>query len=198
MRILGQSFRQKNSQLWRMNIDGSDARPLTEGQFVVSMSYSFSPDGKWVFYRPYSGGLWKVPFEGGTPIQWLDDPTAYLAEVSPDGKRLAYLHRDEATKRLKITVTDFASGAVVTSFVLPASAREFFHWTPDSQALVYVNTLGEASNLWRQSLAGGAARQLTNFTADPINAFAYSPDGRHIALSRGSASRDAVMITAVQ
>ncbi|HEX4948953.1 MAG TPA: protein kinase [Blastocatellia bacterium] len=192
------SFRHKNAQLWRMNIDGSNARPLTDNQIVVSMSYSFSPDSKWVFYRSHSGGLWKVPFDGGTPIQWLDDATAYCSEMSPDGKRLAYLHRDEATKRMKITVTDFASGALVTTFLLPASAREFFHWTPDSQALVYVNTLGEASNLWRQPLSGSVARQLTNFTADPINAFAYAPDGRHIALSRGSASRDAVMITEAQ
>ncbi len=190
------SFRRKNSQLWRMEIDGSHAQPLTENHVVVS--YAISPDGQWVFYRPFEGGLWKVPLTGGTPVKWLDRPALYSGQCAPDGKRMALLERDETTKRLKFTVLEMPGEKLAATILLPATAAEIFHWTPDSQALVYVNTLGEASNLWRQPINGGPARQLTAFTSDPIYEFAFARDGRQLAIARGAASRDAVMITAVR
>ncbi len=51
------------------------------------------------------------------------------------------------------------------------------------------------SNLWRQPLDGGKAAQITDFKSDTISFFAYSRDGKQMALSRGNQSRDALMIS---
>ena len=70
-----------------------------------------------------------------------------------------------------------------------------FRWASDGKALVYVNTLSGVSNLWRQPLDGTQAKQITNFKSDLIYSFVYSPDGRTLALARGSHTRDAVLIS---
>jgi hypothetical protein len=50
-----------------------------------------------------------------------------------------------------------------------------------------------AGNVWEQPLAGGPPKPVTHFTSDKIFSFDWSPDGR-LALSRGTAATDAVLI----
>ncbi|MBA2338955.1 MAG: hypothetical protein H0V88_01045 [Pyrinomonadaceae bacterium] len=75
------------------------------------------------------------------------------------------------------------------------TARSLFRWSPDSRAVVYVDTRGDVSNLWRLPLDGGAPAQITDFKSDHINFFAYSRDGKQLALSRRNQTRDALMIS---
>ena len=67
-------------------------------------------------------------------------------------------------------------------------------WTPDGQALMYVDTRGGVSNIWSQPIDGSRPRQLTNFKSDLIFRFALSPDGRQFVLKRGTQTRDVVLI----
>jgi hypothetical protein len=85
---------------------------------------------------------------------------------------------------------------VIKTFVIPPGARSEsrIRWTPDGQALTYSLTEGGASNIWIQPLAGGPARQLTNFTSDYINDFDWTPDNRLI-LARGPTNQDIVLIS---
>jgi len=55
-------------------------------------------------------------------------------------------------------------------------------------------TREEVSNLWRLPLAGGKARQLTDWKADLIHWFAWSRDGKQLAVSRGNLGLDLVLI----
>ena len=73
-----------------------------------------------------------------------------------------------------------------------------FHWSPDGKAIVYIDTVGGVSNLWRKPLDGGAAKQVTDFKTEQIYTFAYALDGKTLALSRGSDTPDAVLITAIR
>jgi Tol biopolymer transport system component len=70
-----------------------------------------------------------------------------------------------------------------------------WRWAPDSRAIVYRDTKGDVSNLWRLPLDGSPPTQFTDFKSDTIRNFSYSRDGKHIALSRGNVTRDAVLIT---
>jgi Tol biopolymer transport system component len=72
------------------------------------------------------------------------------------------------------------------------------HWAPDGQALDYALTRGGASNIWRQPLAGGPPKQITNFKSDLIFFFAWSRDGKQLALERGTISSDVVLISNFQ
>jgi Tol biopolymer transport system component len=196
------STRNGTYQLWRMDIDGRNSRQLTHG--VGAPAFSFSPDGQWVIYYPWTGGTYQLAIDGGDPVQLITSADARNPQISPDGKLLAYFFDDEQTKRPKIAVIEVDGGRPVTTLELPVSAEtsfvEYGHyhgflWAPDGRALVYVNTLGGISNLWRQPLDGKPAKQITNFKSDLIYSFAYAHNGRDLALARGSHTRDAVLIS---
>jgi eukaryotic-like serine/threonine-protein kinase len=187
------SLRSKTRQVWRADIDGSRPRQLTEGA-AVSLYLSLTPDGGWLLYKLWTPGLWKVSAEGGPPIK-VSDVVPLGAEVSPDGKLLAYDVQDEQTKRKRFFVVRFDDGAPFKTFDLPVTASEdVWRWSPDSRALVYTDTQGGVSNLWRLPLDGSRPMQISDFKSDTIRYFSYSRDGRQLALSRGNITRDAVLI----
>ena len=133
--------------------------------------------------------------EGGTPIK-VSDAVAHGADVSPDGKLLAYYVEDEQTKRRRLVVVRFDDGTPFKTLDLPVTASEdVWRWSPDSRALVYTDTQGGVSNLWRLPLDGARPAQITDFKSDTIRYFSYSRDGRQLALSRGNITRDAVLIS---
>ena len=67
-------------------------------------------------------------------------------------------------------------------------------WTVDGKALTYIDTKDGVSNIWAQPIDGGPKRQLTNFKADLIFNYAWSRDGKKLALARGSKTSDVVLI----
>lgn len=79
-------------------------------------------------------------------------------------------------------------------FALEANNPTFL-WVPDGRALIYVDTRGDVSNLWTQRIEGGTPKQITDFKQGRIFSFDYSPDGKQIALSRGTINNDVVMIS---
>ena len=131
--------------------------------------------------------------DGGTPTKILD-AAATGSEVSPDGKLLAYDIEDPQTKRTQIVITNFPDLTPVKTINRPVTV-EGWRWAPDSRAIVYRDRRGDVSNLWRQSLDGAPPTQMTNFNSEVIRYFSYSRDGKHIAMARGSVTRDAVLIT---
>ncbi|MGI9064999.1 MAG: TolB family protein, partial [Pyrinomonadaceae bacterium] len=190
--IFHESQRTKTKQVWRVDSDGSHPKQLTEGGGVET--FALTPDGRWVIYSLYAASIWKIPADGGTPTK-VADASAFTVQVSPDGRLLAYAGLDAQTNRERLAVLTLDGGALVKTFDLPVTARSLFRWSPDSRAIVYVDTRGDVSNLWRLPLDGGAPAQITDFKSDHINFFAYSRDGKQIALSRGNQTRDALMIS---
>jgi Tol biopolymer transport system component len=67
-------------------------------------------------------------------------------------------------------------------------------WSPNGKALQYLLTRRGASNVWEQSLTGGAPRQITNFASRHIFDFAWSRDGKQLLLARGNQSSDVILI----
>src|SRR5262249_4148630 len=85
-------------QIWRMNPDGSDHVQLTYGAGAVYPA--ISTDGKWVLYNSAADWhLWKIPIGGGEPTP-LTQYYAVYASVSPEGKTIACLGRNESGSRL--------------------------------------------------------------------------------------------------
>lgn len=190
------SRRTGNTNLWRMDIDGGNAKEITKG--VGDYFPDYSPDGKWILYTAYdpvSGfwSVWKVAADGGTPLRITEKESA-LPSVSPDGKFFACNYEEVAGDGYKIAVISFEGGQPVKMFAIPGSFGRTIHWTNDGRALTYVDTRGGVSNIWLQSLAGGAPRQLTDFKDQRIFGFAWSRDGKQLALSRGMVISDVVLL----
>ena len=178
--------------LWRMNIDGSDQRQLTNGASGEHVA-QFSPDGRWIVYSTSFGKstVWKIPADGGEPVQ-LTDKISRVPTISPDGKLVAYFYRDENAP-WRFAVAPLEGGAPLRTSDIEGVPRDL-NWTPDGRALAHTDTRSGVSNIFAQPLDGGKPVQLTDFKADRIFSFAYSRDGKELALSRGTVSNDVVLI----
>ena len=204
--IIFNSNRTGNPQVFRASTDGGEPQQVTKGVGGVA-THSISPDGRWLLYNPFTGGIRKLSLDGSTETEIVAKGNLRYPQLSPDGKLLAYFFDDEQTNRPRIALIEFGSGAAVRTFDLPVTSQSSlyealfyrgFHWSSDGRAIVYINTLGGVSNLWSQPLDGGPPKQITDFKSDLIYNFAYSRDGRQLALARGSHTRDAVLISEVK
>ena len=195
----------KGFQVWRMDIDGGNHGQITHG--AGTPTFSYSPDGRWIVFNPYLGGIFKMPADGGEPIEVVAEGPLVYPQVSPVGDLLAYMVSDKDTKHPTIVVIKLDGGEIVRTFHLPVSSGtgyfeslsyRGFHWAPQGDGIIYIDTKEGVSNLWRQPLAGGPAKQITDFKTDRIYTFAYASDGRTLALARGSDTPDTVLITDVR
>jgi serine/threonine protein kinase len=196
--IVFRAYRNEKFNVWRMDPDGSNPVQLTDEAFAFNPECS--PDGKSVLYtRVNDMTAWQVPIQGGPPSQLVLPNTAGAGpQISPDGKLLAYLAMPATmSSSTVLTVVPFGGGSPLYRFDVPMGASEI-HWAPDGKALDYRLTRSGASNIWRQPLAGGPPKQITNFKSDLIFFFAWSRDGKQLALERGTTSSDVVLISNFQ
>jgi Tol biopolymer transport system component len=192
--IVFSAYRNERVNVWRMDADGSNQTPLTNEEAGYP---ACSPDGKWVLYaRAKDGTRWQVPIQGGPPMQvMVSDPIGSLPQISPNGKLVAYVAiAATMSSPMVLTVVPFGGGSPVYRFDVPMGAAGI-RWAPDGKALDYLLTRGGASNIWRQALAGGPPRQITNFKSDLILSFDWSHDGKQLAFARGATSSDVILIS---
>lgn len=129
---------------------------------------------------------------GGNPLR-----------ISPDGKRIMYLASPEtpanpsspsASNPFQLKVIPSDGGAVLYKFDWPASASAA-RWAPAGDAVEYALTRNGVSNIWQQRLTGGPPKQVTHFDSNEIFDFEWSRDGRQLALTRGSESKDVILMS---
>jgi Tol biopolymer transport system component len=177
-------------ELDRSDADGSNsiklAAPVIGGGICT-------PDSKSVVYGA-DNSLWRIPIEGGTPVK-LSVPFTQAA-FSPDRKLLLYGLQKVVNGALQsqLIVAPAEGAPPLHSFDVPYGMQSP-QFTPDSKAIAYLLTRNHATNIWLQPLTGGSPTQLTKFTSGDIFAFAWSKDGKQLALSRGWRKTDVVMMS---
>ncbi len=138
--------------LWVIGVDGSDPRPLTDGE--DDSQPVVSPDGATVaFVRSADGGssILTVPFAGGDPaplVPATDGVEVSAPEWSPTGERLAFLRRttaDDGVTTTATTATELwtvaADGSDPGPVVAVDDDAHTIDWSPD-RTQVLVSTLG--------------------------------------------------------
>ncbi len=187
------------SHIWRMDIDGGQPKQLTNG--FVEFSPSCSPDASWVVYVAGSPGqqiLQKIPIDGGEPVRLTEPGLIFeVAFVSPDGKLIDCIINDLDARKYRLAIMPSEGGQMIKFFDVPRSVAlnaTGVYWSPDSRALVYIDTRDGVSNLWAQPVDGGQPKQLTDVKSDLIFDFAWSRDGKQLALVRGTRTNDAVLV----
>jgi serine/threonine protein kinase len=191
--------------IWRMDTDGNERKQITNqtGETFPQIM----PDGKFVIYSRKTEkhfAIWKSPIEGGEPLL-LSEGEAHWAAISADGKLIACLARvkgehttADADADIKLAVISAENGKLLKFFEDENidAAPDFppvIRWTRDSKNIAYISR--GVSNIWAQSLEGGEPRRLTDFSADRIFSFDWSPDGRQAVYARGSIRNDIVLFT---
>jgi Tol biopolymer transport system component len=68
----------------------------------------------------------------------------------------------------------------------------------DGRSIAYVDSGGGIPNIWTQPIDGSVPKQLTNFKSQSVNAFAFSRDGKQIAVTRVTVVNEIVLIKLVR
>lgn len=188
------SGRNGTPRVWRLEISTGELRQLTGGE--MDLQPDCSPDGQWVFYSGIREGLrtiWKTPLAGGTAIALTDKQSEYPV-VSPDGRQVAFLYQEERSRTAQAVLMPVDGGTpqVLASMPQPNIWPQV-QWAPDGKSMSYVATRNGISNIFRRPLAGGPDVQVTDFRDRRIFAYAWSRDGRKLAIARGVSHGDVVM-----
>jgi len=173
--------------LWSVNLDGQNRKRLVSGNVLSPV---VSRDGRFVaFLSNRRGPLspWIVPIDGGQPTQVTTTfATEGSLDISPNGKSIMF-----ASPMSGIVTCDLPSCTALKTIARAGRRR----WAPDGQAWTYVN----AQNIWLQPSDGSMPRQLTQFTDGRVIAdWAWSYDGKRLAVSRISTSNNIVLFRGVR
>lgn len=94
-KIVFDSTKNGNSDVWAMSLDGSDARPLTNDP-QADYSPEISPDGKLIIFLSNRNGttnLWRMNADGTGVGKLTDSPSNIFPSVATDGKYAYYSQR---------------------------------------------------------------------------------------------------------
>ena len=118
-------------------------------------------------------------------------------QISPDGAWVAYTvsqadqKEDKSFSHLFMTSFDGAHTVQLTARAKESESAPRF--SPDGNYLAFLSGRADDKKndqLWMMDRTGGEARQLTDFKADVLD-YAWSPDGKHVALIVEDEDKDA-------
>jgi Tol biopolymer transport system component len=153
------------------------------------LSPRWSPDsGSLIYYSPPAteayGTIWQIPALGGTPRPLTK--SLGPADLSHDGKRLAFFRFENRQVELTVSAVDGNSPQVVTRLSAQYN-YSYPRWSPDDANIAYQRGQIFRSDIFSVPSQGGQPRAIT---ADDVmmSGFAWLPDGSGIVYSsaRGS------------
>lgn len=207
--LLEEERSEQVSQIFLAKADGSARRQLTFGDKGATAP-SFSPDGRFVYFRSARSGhpnIWRLPIDGGeaeSVTNWKGEIGSYA--VSPDGRWVAFAGApespeedrnkkqkrdfrvvDENPKNHQIWLLPTASNLATPKRLSdPRRHVAELEWAPDSRSLVFEHRPSPSPDLWAKAdlsevnLDTGAETSLVATPAAESQP-RYSPDGRFIA-----------------
>jgi eukaryotic-like serine/threonine-protein kinase len=194
------------TEIWRLDADGSHPKQISHG--ADDESPACGADGKWAYYSDQTKNyeIYRMPIEGGTrellkaSIMENGFAGATGGLVSADGRWLPVI----VTKIDPKTQEDVHSLALIDVVANTASAMRVFPsqatitfplaFSPDGKNVAYRVVDNGMDNIWMQPMDGSKGHQVTNFTTDHIRSFAWSPDGKTLAVVRGHQVSDVVLL----
>jgi eukaryotic-like serine/threonine-protein kinase len=200
-----QSNRSPNGSLniWRINIDGSNPTQLTFGSHDVNAECTSDNQIVYTSDTQGHGSVWKISADGRNPVRLTDYYSSVVAVSPTDGRIAITFLDDKATPpRHRTGVISPNGGLPIAAFDLPklfgtlgpGFYGQITGWTSDGKSLTYIDTKDDVSNIWSQPIAGGPPKQMTHFNSGLIFYYAWSRDGKKLAIARGRKTSDVVLI----
>jgi Tol biopolymer transport system component/predicted Ser/Thr protein kinase len=184
--------------IWlRQTATGSDA-PILPTAPVNYSGIIFTPDGNFVFYNSgtigaSSGDIYRIPSLGGQPKKVVDDASGRVG-VSPEGKRIAWVHSNSTTGESALVVANadgseqrvIASGKSPEKILEPDPA-----WSPDGQviALRSDSFVGALSDSVIAVDAGSGKQRVVTHTDLWLESLAWLPDGSGLVVAARNQSQ---------
>ena len=176
-RLLFNSDRSGNQDLWIMPVEGGDMQQLTT-EPMPDWAPMWSPNGEDIAFYSYRSGnrdIWVMPASGGAARQVTrDEAQDAFPAWSPDGRELAFDSVRGGNRDIWMIPVEGGEARRLTEH---PNVDRSPSWSPDGKWLVFEsNRTGQAS-LWRISSEGGEPEQLSERVGfDPR----WSLDGNRI------------------
>ncbi|MDA0747471.1 MAG: S41 family peptidase, partial [bacterium] len=196
--VVFESNRTGNGDLYVLDLESGDVRRLTHFGGGDALG-DWSPDGAWLYFSSrrdgLSGGIFKVPVQGGTPIEVVCDPREAHSQpvLSPDGKTLALVNDGTPLWRKGPhpalassiwTVSEAAGSTDYRRVTTYAGRNNNPMWAPDGKTIYFISDEGGTENIWAVGDDGSQRRPLTQFEEGRCLRASVSRDGRRIAFDR--------------
>jgi dipeptidyl aminopeptidase/acylaminoacyl peptidase len=177
------------SQLYLLDMDGGEARSITEGAGAATNPV-WSPDGKTVaFNRNPSAEDGKKPDDSKAAAEHKTDVQVVTRAVYRSNGNPTYVDNEHRTHIYTVQVPD---GAADTPQAKQLTDGEFdergIEWAPDGSKIYFTSTRvaepyyeESGAELYAVPAAGGSITKIASI-AGSINSFSVSPDGKRIAL----------------
>src|SRR5208282_4457215 len=191
--------------IYRTDANGANPVQITFGK--VDLAPVCAPDSKHVYYVANTADILRVPLDGSSKPEVVPGtviPGGIVGDfhfgASPGGKLLAFVSSATApggtstVQRIALVPLDEGSQPHVRFLEANPQISDGPRFTPDGKALVYSVRSGGVDNLWLQPLDGSPGRQITNFPADTVMAFHWSPDGKTLGLLRMHSESDVILL----
>jgi len=195
-KIVWSSDRGGNLEIWIANADGSGARQVSDDG-IDAENPGVTPDGEWVVYmssNPDRLGMWKVRVDGTEPTR-LYDGSAFIPEISPDGKYVLF-NVTGGPNMNRMMVLDVESGEVsrfgdltlTNNYYSSADGRA--RWFSDGKKIAFIAASDDQVGVMVQDFAPGrdttaTRRKLVGYGSEWfVETFDISPDDDSIVLSR--------------
>jgi Tol biopolymer transport system component len=107
------------------------------------------------------------------------------AQVSPDGKWIAFAVRDtdfDANRGRYDVWVAAMDGSLVQRLTSHVENDQEPRWSPDGRWIYFTSTRSGSAQVWRIQPGGGEAEQVTRLDTD-INGFKLMPDGKRLVLA---------------
>lgn len=178
-------------KLYKTAPDGSsDLIEIPTGSITqCNNDHVISADGKWIglssnnpAQRGYNSYVFKVPFEGGEPVQLTPLGPSYLHGISPDGKNVAYCaFRPDANGEMERDVWVMpVKGGKEKRLTNAPGLDDGPEYSPDGKYIWFNSVRSGRMQAWRMKANGSEQTQMTNDTT--VNAWFphISPDGQKV------------------
>lgn len=170
-----------NKELWIMDADGANARPLTADR-SIAQSPSWSPEGSLLLFTSWRGGngpgIWVISPEQKKPFlvsgrKGLNTSAAY----SPDGQHIACtLSLDGNAEVYRLDARGGSPLRLTNSRAIDTSPA----WSPTGRELGFTSDRSGQPQVYLMDAEGGNVRRLT-YDVDYTDSPAWSPKGDRIA-----------------
>jgi eukaryotic-like serine/threonine-protein kinase len=197
------SNRSTGSVIWRANADGSNATIFSHGKNDIRPACN--PTDKWLYFIDGDRyQLSRAPVEGGgaeqVPGSAIPNSLTNYFALSPDGTQIAFVTDVEDTvtrvvrRRLAFLRLDDPSHAGPRFSDLDIRAKGYMQFTRDGKQLGFITEEQEVGNIWVNPLDGSPPHAITNFRSSRILGFAWSSDGKSLAVVREEMASDVILV----
>jgi TolB protein len=186
--ILFTSTQNGNYDIYAMNSDGSDLRPLTDSP-ADDTNPSWSPDGASVLFisdRDGSSDVFIMNSDGSEPRPLTrTDADEVAAAWSPDGTQIVFARGDSEISPLQGGTAQLFILTLATGEETQITDAEALHnapaWSPDGEWIAYVSDADGTPQIYKQHIADGTVVRMTNVEGATSFNPAWSPNGAWLA-----------------